>query len=730
MNDASEVKLHFLDYWRIIKARAGLIVLAFLLVMVTAGVTTYFLPRQFYSKVTMEVKPDKSGPVTVFENSARAAYDATFIPTQFQILRKTEILYPVIEQLKLVDTWSAMGGKKLPRETIFLRLLGMLDPREVRNTGLIEIGVYSIDPQEAANIANTIAVVYKEKRIGDLQKAIDRGLSQVREELEKQRTIVTDLYAQMSLIRETDGIIDPDPESFQSNVSPADRDVMAIEKDVHEQRLIVTKLEGAIEAIMKLKPADLREAMRTLNIEDLTIIKMISQLQDATTKEAEMYSGGLAENHPRLNSERSKKEVFLQILSEQLTSVRTTQALLLDIHKRTLKDLEDRLVTSKNLSIEDKKRVTNYVDSKSRYLQAKRLFEAAEVKYSTERFNRGIDFDPAKIWEKAEPSLYPAKPNVPAYMALAAVIGLVVGVGLAFFIEYLDTSVKTLDDVEKYLQVPVLAVIPSNVSILIKTNADTPDAEAYRILRTNVEFNKPNRNANTFTLVSGGPGEGKSTTLNNLAFTCAQGGYNVLVVDADLRRPTQHTFFDQENSVGLVDYLVGRADLDEIVTTTQHDNLSFIASGVLPSESVGILNSQRMVELIAKVKGQYDLVFFDSPPILGVSDGAVLASECDVTIMVVQHRRFPRAMLLRVKQAVANAGGQLIGVVLNNVDSRHDEGYAYYNNYQDYYATPRTEKKKPLIAAAPRRPAAAPAPAGAPSPNGPPRPQVVDHEDY
>ena len=159
MNDASEVKLHFLDYWRIIKARAGLIVLAFLLVMVTAGVTTYFLPRQYYSKVTMEVKPDKSGPIEVFGNSMRAGHDATFIPTQFQILRKTEILYPVIEQLKLADTWSAPGGKKLPRETVFLRLLGMLDPREVRNTGLIEIGVYSTDNQEAANIANTIAVV-------------------------------------------------------------------------------------------------------------------------------------------------------------------------------------------------------------------------------------------------------------------------------------------------------------------------------------------------------------------------------------------------------------------------------------------------------------------------------------------------------------------------------------------------------------------------------------------
>jgi cellulose biosynthesis protein BcsQ len=163
---------------------------------------------------------------------------------------------------------------------------------------------------------------------------------------------------------------------------------------------------------------------------------------------------------------------------------------------------------------------------------------------------------------------------------------------------------------------------------------------------------------------------------------------------------------------------------------------------------VGILNSQRMVDLIARVKSQYDLVFFDSPPILGVSDGSVLASECDVTIMVVQHRRFPRSMLQRVKQAVTNAGGKLIGVVLNNVDSRHDDGYSYYNNYSDYYAAPRPDKKK--SAPTPRRAATAPpaatsasvahaapvpppapaAPATPAAPAAPARPRTVDHEDY
>jgi capsular exopolysaccharide synthesis family protein len=206
-------------------------------------------------------------------------------------------------------------------------------------------------------------------------------------------------------------------------------------------------------------------------------------------------------------------------------------------------------------------------------------------------------------------------------------------------------------------------------------------------------------------MVSGGPGEGKSTTLSNLAFTYARGGANVLVVDADLRRPTQHKYFEVENNVGLVDYLHGRVSLDEVIKTSRLDNLSIIPSGHLSQDDVGILNGPRMAELIHQLKRQYDIVFFDSPPILGLSDASVLVSEVDQAILVVQHRRFPRNMLKRVKTTVAHVGGRLIGVVLNNVDVRHDDSYRYYSSYTDYY-TAKTgvteERRKPETAAAKR----------------------------
>jgi capsular exopolysaccharide synthesis family protein len=296
---------------------------------------------------------------------------------------------------------------------------------------------------------------------------------------------------------------------------------------------------------------------------------------------------------------------------------------------------------------------------------------------------------PARIWEKAEPASAPSKPNVLLNMALATVVGLIVGIGLAFFLEYLDTSVKTMEDVENFLQVPVLAVVPKEIALLVDQPESAVDAEAYRILRTNVEFNRPSAEANTVTFVSGGAGEGKSTTLANLAWTFAQGGYNTLIVDADLRRPTQHRIFGLDGDYGLSDFLTTDIDLEDVVLTTSLPNLFVLPSGKLPHDAVGVLNSQRMMDLVAQVKNRFDIVFFDSPPILGVSDASVLVRALDLTIVVVQHRRFPRAMLQRVKQAVQNVGGNILGVVLNNVDVRHDQYYEYYTNYYNYYYTPR-----------------------------------------
>ena len=228
-------------------------------------------------------------------------------------------------------------------------------------------------------------------------------------------------------------------------------------------------------------------------------------------------------------------------------------------------------------------------------------------------------------------------------------------------------------------------MIPQNVGILVNEGPDSPHGEAYRVLRTNILFCADG--ANTLTVVSGRAGEGKSTTILNLATVFAQTGQRVLVVDSDLRRPSLHKFLAVSNSIGLTNYLMKQNTLEEVIQTTKLPMMDFLASGKLPSSSLGILNSTRMKEFIKDVQRRYDFVFFDSPPIMGVSDASILASEVDLSVLVVQYRKYPQAMTLRAKQMVEKVGGTMLGVVLNNINISQDSYYYYYSGYYyDYYS--------------------------------------------
>ncbi len=161
----------------------------------------------------------------------------------------------------------------------------------------------------------------------------------------------------------------------------------------------------------------------------------------------------------------------------------------------------------------------------------------------------------------------------------------------------------------------------------------------------------------------------------------AQAGERVLVVDSDLRRPTLHKQLHVSNNLGLTNYLLKQNKLEEIIQTSSVPMLDFMASGKLPSSSMSILGSVQMKEMVAELKQRYDFIFFDSPPILGVSDASILASEVDIVIQVIQYRRYPQPMSIRAKQLIEKVGGNLIGILLNNINMSQDESYYYYSGY-------------------------------------------------
>jgi capsular exopolysaccharide synthesis family protein len=330
-----------------------------------------------------------------------------------------------------------------------------------------------------------------------------------------------------------------------------------------------------------------------------------------------------------------------------------------------------------------------YYAAKDTLADQKRWREVLAMKTDQEQVDK--ELPKARLVTIIEPAVVEkaaVRPNKPLNIILGVVFGLVVGVGLAFFIEYLDTSVKTIDDVERTLQAPVLGVIPQNIGLIVEEGAESPHAEAYRVLRTNVLFSRKDDKLNTAVVVSAGAGEGKSTTVFNLATIFAQNGSRVLVVDSDLRRPTLHKMINVTNSVGLTNYLLKQNTLDEVIQTTKLPTLHLMASGKLPSSSLGILSSSQMKDLISELKQRYDFVFFDSPPIMGVSDASILASEVDMTLQVIQYRRYPQPMNIRAKQMIEKVGGNLVGIVLNNINMSQDESYYYYSGYyHDYYYT-------------------------------------------
>jgi polysaccharide biosynthesis transport protein len=231
-----------------------------------------------------------------------------------------------------------------------------------------------------------------------------------------------------------------------------------------------------------------------------------------------------------------------------------------------------------------------------------------------------------------------------------------------------------------------VGVIPQNVGILVDEGPESRYAEAYRVLRTNILFARKDDSLTTIVVVSAGAGEGKSTTTLNLATVFAQSGKRVLVVDSDLRRPTLHKLLRVANNLGLTNYLLKQNTIEEVIQTTAVPTLHFMASGKLPSGSMGILGSAQMKEMITELKKRYDYIFFDSPPILGVSDASILASEVDLVLQVIQYRRYPQPMNMRAKQLIEKVGGNFIGIVLNNINMSQDESYYYYSGYyHDYY---------------------------------------------
>lgn len=691
--ETPEVRLHFLDYWRIIRLRKMVILSVFFLVVLTTAVVSYFLPKSYSATVGISVEKDVTDVSSPLAPSANVAgYDPFWIQTQVKKIESASILHGVIRKYDLAKRWAEQynDGEPLTLEETFILLKNKMRVRPDRNTSIIEITFRSRDPKEAAEIANAIAHAYRESRLEQRRaskfngiKILQQQLEEKEEEVRKAKAIVDQLRHELNINELADGTI-------YGGYSPTlNKETM---RRLEQQRLDLlyeyNKYNDQFQELSKLSREELRNALPTaLFPPDQNLISLFENWTLANQRLRAAVED-LGREHPEVRKLQSLVDEVDSQLNDKVDGILRGLANRVAATKASLDELEKRVEEFKAKDTEFAAKSRPYFDAKHDLEELLLVRKALRLRIDDETFEANLPVSTAvEVFDPATPP-HPGRPdfpNLPLNIALGVIFGLILGVGLAFFIEYLDTSIKTIDDVERALQAPVLGVIPQNVGTLLYEGPESPAAEAYRVLRTNILFSRKDPSWNTLTVVSAGVGEGKSTTLMNLATVFAQNGDRVLIVDSDLRRPSLHKLVKVSNSVGLTNYLLRQNTLEEVIQTTPLATLDFLPSGKLPSSSMGILSSDQMKDLIKELKQRYDYVFFDSPPIMGVSDASILASEVDMAIQVIQYRRYPQPMTIRAKQMIQKVGGNLMGIVLNNINVSQDESYYYYySGYEEY----------------------------------------------
>ena len=342
--------------------------------------------------------------------------------------------------------------------------------------------------------------------------------------------------------------------------------------------------------------------------------------------------------------------------------------------------------------------------SPQRSLQVAQGLAESFPKLVDELDNQGRDNAIVVIHVVSGPTLQanPISPDLKIYLGLGLAAGLVLGLVIAILREVLDNSVRSVDSAQRLVGAPVIGTIPFDADtrrspLIVGDEATSLRSEAYRQLRTNLQFINAARSANTIMVTSAVPLEGKSTTAVNLALTFVEFGERVLLIDADLRRPALSQLLGLSEEVGLTNVLAGQIELAEVIQPWGAGGLSLLASGSAPPNPSELLGSSRMAELITRVQGQYDKIVIDTPPVLPVTDAAVASAYAEAVVFVVRHGRTSRAQVANAAATLENVDARVIGSVLNMKKSSRAERrrYGHHGYYfgQSGYGPPRTAKR-------------------------------------
>ncbi|MSU50930.1 MAG: polysaccharide biosynthesis tyrosine autokinase [Opitutus sp.] len=667
------------------------------------------MPRWYLATTKVRVeKPE--GEVKLFQAQSSNSYDPYFLQDQFRIMQSEKILYPVIERLglnaKLASTLGATTA--LPSAITYRYLVDkMLRIESQRSSSLIEINVFAQEPQLGADVANEIARIYSIDRIALATSDQSEGLAHLSKELVNQEQVVVRTRDAVEKLRKDLNISGVDLNARYSD--------MEIETLRQMQNTLIALSVDAIgrktrwERFKSIPPEDRISIVNSELIPDQNIQNLLQAYLIADQKVTQLKPR-LGEAHPDLVSAVDGRAKIKDQLDVQLRGYESALEIAYKESEARVAELKSQLAQAKvDQILSARERMRPFEESAQKLEDEQRMLTTLKLTLRQREIDFKVPKKTIEILNTAEPARFPSRPNWVLNVTFAFLFGGVFAVGVAVLLEYFDTSFRNVADVETRLRLPVLGVIPFARDPLGRENEDPADLEPYRVLHTNLNLTLKSGQPQALVIFSAGPGEGKSTTLHRLANLMGACGERVILIDSDLRRPTQHRLAACQKEPGLSELLLAQKTLDEVVQKNVTPGLDFIASGGTSGFTLSLVYGSRLREIIATLKGRYDKIVFDSPPIIGVSDASVLVSAVDGAVLLIQHRRNAQSMVLRAQQIVESLKTPLVGVVLNQVPANAGGDYGYYTSNYAYYSDASGAKSRRRSA---RDPAAGTAVAG------------------
>jgi len=730
MEGESQVSIR--DYIRVLYRGRWVILLSFLAVV---GATAYFTFRAtpiYEATATIMIDTERSPQVGLdFLAPFGMGTRETIINNQVEILKSRTLAQAVLEELRrqgydrtfyLFSEGKRWEDPRQRDEALIGRLQDWTKISPRRQTDLIDIKVQAPDPKEAMILANTVAEVYHHWSLEHSREEVRKVKEFLEEQLRKKEKELVASELALKQYQEEHGVAELSAETEQLVEQLAEFEALYNEAK--------TKLGEAKTRLTYLR-SQYSDQLRSLDEDMLHVTSPLleelrNKLAELEATYARLISQNYSDDHPILANLREqighiKKKMRQEIraLVQKGLSVSDpmgySQSLLERIYGlmveveadssraralgEIVKQYEERLkqVPEKSLQLARLKRA--FEVNEKIYMMMKERLEETKI---TEAGRIGNVFfvDPAR-----EP-LYPVKPKKRLNLLLAAIVGLGMGLGVAFLMEYMDTSIHTVEEIERQ-GFSVLAWVPriqvsgrgeeySIMSERLVSHLEprSPVSESYRTLRTNLQYAKTDNSLRSIVVTSSSPKEGKSTTVANLAIVMAQAGMRVLLVDGDLRRPVLHHLFGQEREPGLTEVVLGRVSLDEVLKPTEVEGLTLLPCGTIPPRPAELLGSKGMREFVRQMGERYDFVLLDSPPAIVVTDALLLSKEVDGTLLVVRAGQTDRNALLRAKGLLDQVGVRVVGVVLNDIDVTGGYGKYYYPYYYYYYYEEEGKRKR------------------------------------